>query len=180
MPIGCSAFPCRAGRHQVGNPDNLPLKELYEISTLLGKGHFASVRLVKERATGAQRALKSEALASERKEVMCNELDTLVAISGKHPALPTVYATFQEEGCLHIVTDACMGGTLLGYVASQDEHSFTEDELRHVMTQLVEAVAFCHSLNIVHRDVKPDNVIMRDPVRFQRKRSGSARAHLER
>lgn len=150
---------------KVGNPEGKPLKDFYEVEALLGKGHFASVRLVKELATGQKRALKSETIAEVRKNVMCNELDTLIAVSGKHSALPTVYATFQEDGCLHIVTDACMGGTLLSYVASQDEHSFTEEEIRFVMTQLVEAVGFCHSLNIMHRDVKPDNIIIRDPVR---------------
>ena len=62
---------------------------------------------------------------------------------------------------LHIVTDAALGGNLLEYVA---EHAgFTESTLRELSRQLLQALAFCHDSRVAHRDVKPDNIMLRDP-----------------
>jgi serine/threonine protein kinase len=73
-----------------------------------------------------------------------------------------VWATFEDGGCLHIVTDACLGGTVLDYVAVQEQ--FTEADLRALARQLAAALAFCHSRRVFHRrDVKPENVMLRDP-----------------
>ena len=45
------------------------------------------------------------------------------------------------------------------------QESFTEGDLRNLSQQLLEAVSFCHECHVAHRDVKPENVMVREAVR---------------
>ena len=75
--------------------------------------------------------------------------------------LSWVCSACAARSVLHIVTDAALGGTLLEYVA---EHAaFTESTLRELSRQLLQALAFCHDSHVAHRDVKPDNIMLRAP-----------------
>ena len=95
-----------------------------------------------------------------------DELDTLLAISGRHPRLPTVHATYEGTRVfgahtVQIVTDLCAGGTVVDYLG--DRAALAEADVAATFAQVVSAVAFLHSQRpaIIHRDLKLDNIMVR-------------------
>jgi serine/threonine protein kinase len=57
------------------------------------------------------------------------------------------------------------GGELYEYWESKEERKFSEDEAKEIMIQLLSAIDYCHSLRIIHRDLKFQNILLsRKPV----------------
>ncbi len=76
----------------------------------------------------------------------------------RHPNLPRVSNHFEEGGNAYLVMDFIYGRRL-DEVAAQ-EGGLTEDEVLDWARQLIEALAHCHEQGVIHRDVKPQNVMI--------------------
>jgi serine/threonine protein kinase len=76
----------------------------------------------------------------------------------RHPNLPRVSDHFEEDGNAYLVMDFIYGRRLDEVVAQ--EGGLTEDEVLDWARQLIEALAHCHEQGVIHRDVKPQNVII--------------------
>lgn len=68
------------------------------------------------------------------------------------------YRILHDETCFYIVTEICEGGEL--YERISNLNHFSENNAAYVVKQLLQAVAHIHMKNIVHRDMKPENVLM--------------------
>ena len=68
-----------------------------------------------------------------------------------------VYEYYEDETHLYIVTELCTGGELFDKVI--EKKRLTEEEASVIMEQVLSAVVFCHTRGIVHRDMKPENII---------------------
>lgn len=67
----------------------------------------------------------------------------------------------EVSGLLILVIDLIAGGELLGYMKKADK--FQDREVWTIMTQLAQSLDTLDSLNIVHRDIKPQNVLFKYP-----------------
>ena len=76
---------------------------------------------------------------------------------GSHPQIPTLYAYFEEEGYMYLVQQFIDGDDLLKVLAR--EGAWGEREIRQLLLSLLPVLQFIHSRKIIHRDVKPDNII---------------------
>jgi serine/threonine protein kinase len=74
-----------------------------------------------------------------------------------HPFLCNLRYSFQDVEYLYIVVDLMTGGDLRFHISRK---SFTEEAIRFWISQLGCALRYIHQQNIVHRDVKPDNVLL--------------------
>jgi serine/threonine kinase 32 len=74
-----------------------------------------------------------------------------------HPFLCNLRYSFQDVEYLYIVVDLMTGGDLRFHISRK---SFTEEAIRFWISQLGCALRYIHGQNIVHRDVKPDNVLL--------------------
>lgn len=146
-------------------------EEAYELEEILGEGSYGCVyrcRRTRDDATfavkiidpvrlgfvGGEHAIRSaEALAV--REV--NALRQLAA----HPGVISLEAAFYSNATrqIFIVSDYVPGGHLFSHVVSRGS-PFQEGEVSHVVAQVSDALRFCHSLGLVHRDLKLENVLV--------------------
>ncbi|NET57547.1 MAG: protein kinase [Symploca sp. SIO2E6] len=76
-----------------------------------------------------------------------------------HNQIPRLYAYFSEAGQFYLVQEWIEGQTLTQKVEQQG--SLAEPEVRQILINLLPIVDYIHSYHIIHRDIKPDNMIMR-------------------
>jgi serine/threonine protein kinase len=140
-------------------PDNLSVAG-YELQRLLGEGGMATVWLGIEVATGRRVAIKLLAKgkgdeAAERRFLM--EGETLARLP--HPNIVQVLEVMHEEERSYIVMECLEGGVLskrmaTGWLTLADHVGF--------MVQIAGALQYAHEHGVIHRDLKPDNILFRD------------------
>ncbi|CBI24125.3 unnamed protein product, partial [Vitis vinifera] len=113
----------------------------------LGYGDIGSVYLVELRGTTAYFAMKTE------KEIL-GLLD--------HPFLPTLYSYFETDKFYCLVMEFCSGGNLHSLRQKQPNKHFSEEAARFYASEVLLALEYLHMLGIVYRDLKPENVLVRD------------------
>ncbi|KAL3043300.1 hypothetical protein OYC64_003214 [Pagothenia borchgrevinki] len=149
----------------VFKPENV--EDFYEIGEVLGSGHFAQVRKVHERATGtywAGKFLKIRKNACSRlgldRSRLEEEVDILHAI--QHPNIITLKDVFESRAEVVLVLELVTGGELFDFIAEKE--NLLESEAIEFMEQILKGLGFMHSKNIVHFDLKPENIMLSDRV----------------
>ncbi|PIK52021.1 putative serine/threonine-protein kinase Nek6 [Apostichopus japonicus] len=142
--------------------------EEYEKIRCLGQGSAGSVYLVKNYKTNKLLAIKKiqldESRKSRRKESVEKEARILSQL--RHPHIVTFFDSFFEEQqdltSLCIVQDFCDGGSLDAKIEAHKikNKRFDEGKIMQWFIQLVMAVQYIHSLKILHRDLKTQNVFL--------------------
>ncbi|CAI5933391.1 unnamed protein product [Closterium sp. NIES-65] len=130
-------------------------------TTPLGSGRFGAVRKCICKATGEAFACKTlqkkELIGEAGRDDVRREVRMLQQVAG-HPGIVQLHAVFEDEKEVHLVTELCDGGELFDDVVRRGR--LPEKEAAQVFMQVASAVAFCHSRGIVHRDVKPENILL--------------------
>ncbi|KAF1747055.1 hypothetical protein GCK72_023513 [Caenorhabditis remanei] len=137
---------------------NVKFDTLYQVTKLLGDGKFGKVYCVIEKATGKEFAAK---FIKIRKEADRTEVEREVSIlTGlRHPRIAQIYdAFYTTTNDVVLIMEIVRGGELFDRVA---EESYELSELAVVMIicQLCEAIDYIHKQNILHLDVKPENIM---------------------
>lgn len=139
-------------------PETRP--DFYRIGKMLGKGAFGKVNLGMHKLTDSLVACKSinkEFLEEERsRRKVAREVAILKKID--HPNIVNLFETFESQRHFLIVMELCSGGDLLNYVRKR--RKLTEDFAKYFFKQLVEALIYCHKKQVVHRDIKLDNILL--------------------
>ncbi len=78
-------------------------------------------------------------------------------LASVHPNVVTLHRVIEEEDCTFIVMDFCPDGDLFGQILQKRRYLGRDDLIKHVFLQLLDAVNYCHSLGIYHRDLKPES-----------------------
>ncbi|KAF2837611.1 kinase-like protein [Patellaria atrata CBS 101060] len=131
----------------------------FRLLRVVGKGAFGKVRIVERKDTGLTFALKyirkDEVVRSESVRNIIRERRMLEHLN--HPFLCNLRYSFQDIEYLYIVVDLMNGGDLRFHISRK---TFTEDAVRFWIAELGCALRYIHKQGIVHRDVKPDNVLL--------------------
>ena len=85
-----------------------------------------------------------------------NEINIMKVVD--HPNIVKLYEFFEDDENFYIIQEFCSGGQL--FEAILKKKTFSENEAADIMTQLLSAIAHCHQRKIVHRDVKPENLLI--------------------
>lgn len=129
-------------------------EEIYRLDKLLGEGGQAKVFACRHKTTEWVMAVKifTAELSSALKEAqMCRQL--------AHPNVLLVQEQFQEPGRLCIIQELMVGGDLFAYL-SDHPNGLEEEMARSIIHQLLSALMYLHERNIIHRDIKPDNILL--------------------
>jgi serine/threonine protein kinase len=128
----------------------------YSLIEYKGKGNNGEVWLAKKAKN--LYALKFSSGENIDKSIFDKEVEMLRKAKG-HINILTIHESFEieskeEEKKYVIVTDYAEGGSL-------EDKQFSSDEALQIIIQVIKAVAHLHTLNIVHRDIKADNIILK-------------------
>ena len=129
----------------------------------LGKGHFASVYLCIEKATGFKFAVKKFERRmgdSQRSQTEGLQQEIAVLMSVSHPNVLCLKETFDEADGVYLILELAPEGELFNWIVMKQKLS--EDETRKVFIQLFQGIKYLHERNIVHRDIKPENILLTD------------------
>ena len=134
--------------------------DVFEQGELLGSGAYSEVFRATKRSDGTQWAVKrfdKAQLEDGELEEIFEEARILGTIS--HPHVIAVRQLYDEAKFLYLVSDLLEGGELVDRVLEKEFYS--EADARLVMETLLGAVSYLHSRGIAHRDLKPQNVLLR-------------------
>ncbi|KAK5640191.1 hypothetical protein RI129_011002 [Pyrocoelia pectoralis] len=136
-------------------------REDFEIIKVIGRGAFGEVCVVKMRGSDKVFAMKilNKWEMLKRAETACFQEERDVLVFGDHRWITHLHFAFQDENNLYLVMDYYCGGDLLTLL-SKFEDRLPEDMARFYIAEMVLAVDSIHNLRYVHRDIKPDNVLL--------------------
>ncbi|KAL0268687.1 UNVERIFIED_CONTAM: hypothetical protein PYX00_010527 [Menopon gallinae] len=133
----------------------------FELGSLIGRGHFGEVRVVKEKQTSDIYAMKilkkTETMVSENASLFEEERDVMcINIS---PWITSLQYAFQDKENLYFVMEYHPGGDLLSLM---DRHNgvLSVEMARFYLAETALAVRALHKMGYVHRDIKPDNILL--------------------
>ncbi|KAI3465351.1 hypothetical protein Pfo_022014 [Paulownia fortunei] len=143
----------RLQRHKVGIDD-------FEQLTIIGKGAFGEVRLCRAKSTGEIFAMKklkkSEMLSRGQVEHVRSERNLLVEVDSR--CIVKLFYSFQDSDFLYLIMEYLPGGDIMTLLMREDVLS--EDVARFYMAESILAIHSIHQHSYVHRDIKPDNLIL--------------------
>jgi len=135
----------------------------YDVQDELGKGQYGVTHRVVNRQTFHKRAMKTigraECVSDLRAEV---ELLALL----DHPHILRLFELYIDDRNLFIITDLCYGGEMLDIVKEHAKLSkpLPESWVIRAFSQTLCAVAYCHRMGVMHKDLKFENIMLRKRV----------------
>ncbi|KAL2528931.1 Serine/threonine-protein kinase D6PKL3 [Forsythia ovata] len=145
------------------NNGSLELKH-FRIFKKLGCGDIGSVHLAEligTRSYFAMKVMNKDALAS-RKKLLRAQTEREILQCLDHPFLPTLYTHFETEKLSFLVMEFCPGGDLHALRQRQPGKYFPEHAARFYVAEVLLALEYLHMLGIIYRDLKPENVLVRE------------------
>ncbi|MGJ5630234.1 protein kinase domain-containing protein [Nostoc sp. CALU 1950] len=139
------------------------LQERYCLLKQIGKGGFCKTFLAIDEGQFPPvpcviQELSLEYEISKNFQQMAQKLEEL----GKHPQIPTLLAYFQQNGHFYLVKEFIAGTNLAQVV--EEEGAFNETQIWQLLEDLLPVLQFISDRNIIHRDIKPHNIIRRSPI----------------
>jgi len=127
---------------------------------VIGKGAFGEVRLVVQKGSEEVYAMKSlpktEMVKNDQLAHVRAERDVLV--KSNSPWIVQLHYSFQDPTNLYLIMEFLPGGDLMSMLIKYD--TFSEDVTRFYIAECVLAIEAVHALGFIHRDIKPDNILI--------------------
>lgn len=138
------------------------INDRYEIVKSIGEGGMANVYLANDKILDRKVAIKvlRGDLSADEKFVRRFQREALSVSNLSHPNIVEVYDVGEEDGQYYIVMEYIEGKTLKQLLNKRE--SLTLTEVIDIMTQLTDGIAHAHESYIIHRDIKPQNIMIED------------------
>ncbi|KAL0992785.1 hypothetical protein UPYG_G00098360 [Umbra pygmaea] len=132
----------------------------------LGRGKFAVVKKCVDKATGKEHAAKF--LRKRRKGEDCrmdilNEIAVLESAK-TNPYVVALHEVYETNSDIILVLECAAGGEIFNQCVADNDEAFTEKDVIRLAKQILTGVACLHRNNIVHLDLKPQNVLLTSAV----------------
>lgn len=143
----------------------------YQVYRSIGKGGMGEVFLAFDTTCGRKLALKKIRPDLSDHPKIHNRFRTEARITSQlaHPAIIPIYAIHEEPGSIYYTMPFVEGNTLKQILnetyqrekkGEENTHLGTIPSLMRIFLQVCQAIAYAHSNNVLHRDIKPDNIIV--------------------
>ncbi|KAJ6965692.1 protein kinase PVPK-1 [Populus alba x Populus x berolinensis] len=136
----------------------------FKLLKRLGCGDIGSVYLSELSGTRTCFAMKvmDKAALAARKKLLRAQTEREILQSLDHPFLPTLYSHFETEKFSCLLMEFCPGGDLHALRQRQPGKYFPEHAARFYVAEVLLALEYLHMLGIIYRDLKPENVLVRE------------------
>lgn len=132
----------------------------YESIAIIGRGAFGEVRvcrnLVNKKIVAIKKLYKDEMHKKNQIVHVRTEKEFLQSI--QHPFIVNLLSSFQDTKHLYLEMEFLVGGDLMSQLIKKD--IFTEYEAKFYTAQIISAIEYVHFKGCIHRDIKPDNILI--------------------
>ena len=132
----------------------------YESIKIIGRGAFGEVHVCRVKKTGeivAIKKIKKDEIIKKNQIIhIRNEQKFMSKV--KSPWIVELKASFQDNDFLYLVMEFLPGGDFMNLLIEKDK--LTEEEAKFYTAELILAVESIHKLDCIHRDIKPDNILI--------------------
>ncbi|KAI8918663.1 kinase-like domain-containing protein, partial [Powellomyces hirtus] len=131
----------------------------YDLEKNVGEGNFAKVRLATHTLTGEKVAVKiidKSKLDKTTSKKLFREVRIMKLLS--HPHIVRLYEVIDTPKELYLIMEYASGGEIFDYLVAHGR--MKEKEARRHFRQIVGAIDYCHSLHVIHRDLKAENLLL--------------------
>jgi len=145
------------------NPNEQPfqLKD-FNFGLQIGAGAFAVVKRAIHKDTQHALAIKTyekkNLTDKEAKESVQKEINVLSLL--EHPNIMGLYEVIDTRTNVNLIMELCSGKSLFHYIKKRPQQKLPEGECKSIIRQLADALAYLHENNVVHRDLKLDNILI--------------------
>jgi len=133
----------------------------FQLLKVIGKGSYGKVMLVRKSGAGdaifAMKMLRKEHIV-KRNQVEHTRSERNVLEATNHPFIVTLHYAFQTPKKLYVVLEYCAGGELFFHLSQAGR--FSQGRCRFYACEICLAIDYLHSLNIIYRDLKPENLLL--------------------
>lgn len=140
--------------------DSKVTRDDFQLMRVVGRGHFGKVMMVRKRDTGriyAMKVLHKETVI-ENDAIQHTLSESNVLRNVRHPFIVSLKYSFQTQDKLYLVMDYLCGGELFTHLSSVDH--FDEWRTKFYAAQIVLALGYLHDMNVIYRDLKPENLLL--------------------
>ncbi|KAF4176151.1 hypothetical protein CNMCM8694_008767 [Aspergillus lentulus] len=153
----------------------------WQLGRILGEGVSSQVRLANHAVTGQMAAIKimsKKSAAIKQREQIATlgqtawdssstgarqipggiEREAVIMKVIAHPNIVSLYDVWESHGELYLVLEYMQGGELFDYVSNNGP--LPEEEAVRLFRQIIAGIGYCHQLNIYHRDLKLENILL--------------------
>lgn len=138
----------------------------YKALKMIGRGSFAKVYLVESKANSKMYAVKAftkESLIisnkSNAKPSMLNEIEIMRAVD--HENVIKVYEVFETEKSIYLVLELIQGKSLQEILKKSNfKEEYSEIKMINMIRSILDALAYLAAKGVMHRDLKPDNILL--------------------
>ncbi|XP_063400664.1 serine/threonine-protein kinase 38-like isoform X2 [Mytilus trossulus] len=143
----------RLKRSRLGVDDFEPLK-------VIGRGAFGEVRLVQKKDTGHVYAMKilRKADMLEKDQIAHVRAERDILVEADHTWVVKMFYSFQDQQNLYLIMEFLPGGDMMTLLMKKD--TLTDEQSQFYVAETIVAIDSIHKLGFIHRDIKPDNLLL--------------------
>nr|XP_018914361.1 PREDICTED: probable serine/threonine-protein kinase dyrk2 [Bemisia tabaci] len=134
----------------------------FDIGRALGKGKFGSVYLAREKKSKYIVALKvlfkSQIFEANFEYQLKREIEIQTHL--RHPNILKMFGYFHDDKRVYMILEFAPKGELFKEMKSQENGRFSEERTANYVSQLASALQYCHERNVIHRDIKLENLLL--------------------
>lgn len=143
-------------------PEGHIIDDRYKIIRKLGQGSFGAVYLAYDRHMEIQKALKiiPEAVTNDKEAMLSLRKEATIMVKLNHPNIVRVYDFHHNSEIKYIDMEYVDGTDLSSLKLKQKDKKFPEEEVKQYALQIAEGLAYAHDQRVIHKDIKPQNIML--------------------